>query len=214
MNIGFLVPWPLNADLTSYWALWASAFTALGTFLLAAFAYAAWVSAKATLKGQQRAVELSALNDYVKVLSALQQLTFVAPDTVAKPRRMLERILFRRDIGPGSFLDHVSSLCSELESAGLMWRQHHRELFSATNPFEASEFSIRTGYLACFTLSPKEMRAQLKASSNLAGQLKLSAIWWQNETFPRSWIVEAVVEDHKNFHAVSPAPLFNPDEES
>jgi len=124
MNIGFLVPWPLNADLTAYWVLWATTATAVGTFLLAYFAFKAWGSAKETLEGQEKAMVFSALAEYVRSLNALARLSHSAPASYLPAPDDVLKDSARYVVG---YRNYVNELCHEVEVAGAMWRIHHRE---------------------------------------------------------------------------------------
>ena len=137
MNIGFLVPWPLNADLTSYWVLWASVATAIGTGLLAWFAYLAWNSAKETLKGQQKSEQLAAVSRYVNALYALARVSKSTPPKFMPPSTGNIHVDFALREGQyGSYVDH---LVDEVEINGGFWRAYHSGSSTSLSPIRDGE---------------------------------------------------------------------------
>lgn len=123
MEIGFLVPWPLNDELTAYWAMWASVATALGTFLLAFYAWKAWQSAKQTLKGQQNSEQIAAVSKHVTALYALAEVGRAAPANYLPPATgLLQLDLAQRN---AAYPLYVKQLKSEVEISGGLWRAYH-----------------------------------------------------------------------------------------
>lgn len=162
MNIGFLVPWPLNADLTSYWVLWASVATAIGTGLLAWFAWFAWQSAKETLKGQQNAIELEALGKYVRALNALARMSPSAPASYIRPSDGRGSFVTETSNAFTSYKEYVNDLCHEVEVAGAMWRVHHRVIDTYQSAFYLSESRLISAQQARIRIHQEEEKLTME----------------------------------------------------
>ncbi|PCC29747.1 hypothetical protein CIK76_04970 [Glutamicibacter sp. BW80] len=125
MNIGSLIPWPLNADLTDFWVLWATVFTAIGTVVLAVFAVFAWKSAKETLRSQQVSEQLSAASRYVAALYALARVSGSTPAQFTPPSTGNIHVDFA--LRDGQYSSYVDHLVDDVEVNGGLWRAYHSE---------------------------------------------------------------------------------------
>lgn len=210
MNIGFLIPWPLNADLTAYWVLWASVATAIGTFLLAYFAWKAWQSAKQTLEGQQSAIELAALGQYVRALNTMQRLSPSTPVSFMPPPHPQNTPATEFALRQGAYGSYIDSLCNDVEIAGSMWRIHHADLDIFGNIFEKAEATLREAQDCRLSLDEPEASIQRRLNQNFAYAIKLSALLWQQSEKSRSAVAMALENQHGTFLAQSPANLLRP----
>lgn len=187
MNIGFLVPWPLNSDLTAYWVLWASVATAVGTGLLAWFAWLAWQSAKETLKGQQNAIELEALGAYVQALSKIENVLQSAPASFIPPPGPYDNMSTAFAWRANGYRAYVVSLCAEVKSAGAMWRFHHPDLQSLRNEFVDSETSLCDAEISRLDYNDSDAaKKQFDLNEAFARELSQCAMWWQNPSGDRA----------------------------
>ncbi|MGP9782560.1 hypothetical protein ACT3UQ_08880 [Glutamicibacter sp. AOP12-B1-11] len=209
MNIGFLIPWPLNADLTTYWNLWASIATAIGTFLLAWFAWLAWTSAKATLHGQQNAVEMAALGEYVRALNTMQHLSQSVPAAFLPPPHAQNTPATENAFRVGAYRTYVNSLCNDVEITGLMWRIHHSDLNTLVSEFEISEASLREAQNKRLGLEKSLANRQERLNAKFGGQLKQCALWWQQREFEEKVILVLLDGWHEEFVKLSPAKLMS-----
>lgn len=135
MNIGFLVPWPLNADLTSYWVMLASIATAVATIALAIFAVLAWRAALRTIQTQTISDQIAALAEYVKALDSLSRIEqFEIPGLN----------LGRYDVTShaNAIEAHAESIRERshlVESSATIWRAHHKTVGGNMASFAEAE---------------------------------------------------------------------------
>lgn len=207
MNIAFLVPWPLNPELTSYWSMVATVSTAVGTFLLAFFAWKAWKSAQETLKGQQSAIELSALGDYVKALNTMQRLSKGTPAEYMPPPHSRNTPATEFALRRGAYNRYIESLCNDVEIAGHMWRIHHDELDPFGNLFQKAEQVLREAQTFRPLLDKTEASVQFSLNQNFSYALELSAMLWQESEESRKSVLIALEDQVGTFIAQSPANL-------
>ncbi|KUM29348.1 hypothetical protein AQ436_06560 [Arthrobacter sp. EpRS66] len=207
MQIGFLVPWPLNPDLTAFWSMAATVATAVGTFLLAFFAWKAWKSAKETLKGQQSAIELSALGDYVKALNTMQRLSKSTPAEYMPPPHPQNTAATEFALRRGAYSRYIESLCNDVEIAGHMWRIHHGELDPFGNLFQKAEQVLREAQARRLMLDENEASVQFRLNASFSYAIELSAMLWQESEASRKSVLMALDNQIGTFVAQSPANL-------
>ncbi|MER8026052.1 hypothetical protein [Glutamicibacter protophormiae] len=138
MNFGFLAPWPLNADLTSYWTMWGTIATAAATVALAVFAVLAWRAALRTIETQTNSDQIAALAEYVKSLNSLSRVTLFKYDKLHPAQY--------------SFTDHqdslseyrsmLSNMAQQVESTATIWRAHHKTVGGEMAAFAEAEFFL------------------------------------------------------------------------
>lgn len=205
MSIGFLVPWPLNADLTAYWSMWATIATAAGTFLLAAFALFAWRAALGTIRAQKESDQLAALSDYVRALHAISR--------HERPGGWV--FLKGTPIGaasePNPIADsrkRLAELSHEVESTGLIWRAHHAAESNLLPPLiEAELILINSQLWWSKSRSTDGRKEQFELWSEFARELSSQVTQWQVRKNQRRWlskVIESYTEKYRQDSPLSP----------
>lgn len=126
MSLG-IVPWPLNADLTGYWTMWATVATAAATVGLVVVAWFAWRAALRTLQGQQNNAEITALKDYMNSLHALARLSLHTPPAF-EPAVFSKRADARSAQNEGAYVPYVESMIHDVVISGRIWRAFHADV--------------------------------------------------------------------------------------
>ncbi|GAA1866179.1 hypothetical protein GCM10009715_11740 [Paeniglutamicibacter psychrophenolicus] len=160
VNAIFWIGWingypPVGVDAITL-GTWA---TAIGTFLLAYFAYHAWTTSRTTLEAmegqaegdlaaRQKELEISALADYLRALGAAARVSEFYPgydgedpSALLKPKdaeKVKQDDLAREDI----YVNGIDNMCKAIELSGAIWRMHHHERELEMNPFLIGEIDL------------------------------------------------------------------------
>lgn len=201
----WLVPWPLNSDLTAYWTMWGTAATALATVALVIFARYAWKAALATLQGQQNSEQIAAMTAYLRALSDMERIQVATPGRFALPS-IGDRVsdIQRLPLGHKAYTD---SLCSEVEVRGSVWRALHRTAAGTNVEFRQAEALLIEAQEwwrepADGTNSNKE--EQFKRNSKFAGELASLVLHWQTREADRKDLDRLMDSECAKFIAESP----------
>lgn len=123
----------------------ATAATALGTFLLAGFAFVAWRTAGKTLSvmeeqaqesdarmresldQQRRSLEVAALAEYLRCLNELANVQENAPGAIASSTSVSRGadLAGAAARSQANYREYVDGLCRAVERSGMAWRMHH-----------------------------------------------------------------------------------------
>lgn len=181
---GWLNSYPPRA---TDWAVVSGLATAVGTFVLAYFAWKAWTAALATVQGQKTSEELAAMSAYMRSLKGLAHVQKGTPAEFAPPivgERFTD--LMRLNAAHETY---VRSLCDEADSAGSIWRAHHRTSEELGVVFRDSE-QLLIESLEWWSqgekVSDPDRNRQYERSSDFAKELSLLVLHWQTDLDARS----------------------------
>lgn len=204
MILGFLVPWPLNADLTAYWSLVASIATGVATIALAIFAVFAWRAAIGAIKAQTNSDQIAALANYVKALNALSRVKeFQLPFDLQgqySTNAHREKLEAHRHT-----LHELSTL---FETSATIWRAHHKTTIGELGVFVETEFYLIES-IKWWNDPPKgsteeQKTLQHKVWVDLARQLSKRATQWQVNTKERDKTSHHAFANLNHFLMTSP----------
>ncbi|RBL99231.1 hypothetical protein C1H84_16230 [Glutamicibacter soli] len=150
--------------MSHFWKFWLwsaetwAALTAVGTILLAVFAYTAWRTSRkslsaavddakearelaiASMDAQRRSEEVSAMAHYMQALTDLSEIHSRSPASYHVPAGGDNyMVTMRTDLG---FPSYVGDLCRRVEVSGALWRINHPEIDGALSEFAAFEFAF------------------------------------------------------------------------
>lgn len=205
MNIGFLVPEPLNSDLTAYWSMWGSIVTAIATVSLAVFAVFAWRAALGAISSQVNSDQIAALSAYVSALISLSQVSqYKMP--LMKPGVYSPE---QHQASIDAYKSRLDRLLQSVESAGVIWRAHHASLTGKMKEFATIEFFllISTDWwrdVGNSGFGPDEIEEQHEHWRMLSKDISLYAAQWQVNGHERESVNEQLAKELKSYLDSSP----------
>lgn len=205
MNLG-IVPWPLNADLTGYWTMWATVATAAATVGLIVVAVFAWKAALRTLQGQQTNAEIAALKDYMNALYALARLSMITPQA-HMPTQYMDSIAVRMQQMEDAYEPYVDAMTHDVEVSGSIWRAYHFDSDKMGAEFRDAERSLveaQTWRLDSPEGNEKAQLKQYELSAQFAKDLAGWANRWQVTMKDRAALSKVVDKECAKFIVDSP----------
>lgn len=205
MNIGFLVPWPLNNDLTAYWSMWGSLATAIATVALVFFAVLAWRAALRAITSQVNSDQISALSAYVSALISLSQVSqYKMP--LMMPRAYSPE---QHQASLDSYQTRLDHLVQSVETSGVIWRAHH-----ASKSGKMREFADIEYFLIESTAWWREADKSIFGSNAvteqhelwrlLSKEISLYAAQWQVDEADRESVNELLTRELSSYLETSP----------
>lgn len=199
-TVGWLNSYP---PMATDWAVASGVSTALGTFLLAFFAWKAWRAALGTINAQANSDQISALAEYVKALNSLSR---VSP--FSYPNLPLDQYVLRDRLDAiHSYKARLLELSQQVESTATIWRAHHKTVGGEMAAFaEAEHFLIESiewwrGDTDCPQVTVKEQHGLWAAFAKDLGQL---ATHWQVNEQERSKNANRVASTLERYFVESP----------
>lgn len=214
-----LVPVPLNNEITLYWTLWASIATAIGTFLLAAFAFAAWKVARKSLSAMEkqtlktdvrmrenrddsrRSLEINASANYLGSIAAVNTMELrYETERIAEtqPNPNTKEGMKRK-----SYMAYVLRYLNEMEASGAIWRMYNHRFQDHMIIFERVERALRLAHgwqVREFSVDEKKRQAQVTANTLLALALASNVRSWQaGQVIDRNASIESLKSSYRKF---------------